>query len=162
MIEYLLDKGCDAATMKKISNSLADDAKILRSASTYLRDIKLPDMSKAFVLSHALEERVIEKTDLSLLALQTSLHDEGLAVIRAGLLSKDAQQFAHACELLSMLDHESSATLLTLFDETPKSNNDTQLIDKVEDLIQLIQGMADPWLNECVNYFSKSIAEKHV
>ncbi len=164
MLEYLMDAGTDASTMLSISLSLASDARKLKLASLYLKDSKLKDSPEVTLLIHALEERVLDTTDLSLFAIQASNHEQDIAVIRAGLSSHDNRQFSNACELLTMLNNrELTELLLPLFEESASINkirHDIIPFDNINTLITWIQDQSDPWLNECLNYFSATLNNK--
>ena len=164
MLEYLMNAGADAGTMLAISLSLANDARKLRQASIYLKNSGLQDSPEVTLLSHALEERVIDTTDLSLFAIQTSNHDGDIAVIRAGLNSNDSRQFSNACELLTMLNNrELTDLILPLFEEVytgKKNRHENMLFDNISTLITWIQNRSDPWLSECANHFSAILNNK--
>jgi hypothetical protein len=164
MLEYLMNAGADARTMSSISLSLADDARILKHASLYLKNSGVTDSPELALLNHALEERVVETTDLSLFAIQTSSHEEDIAVIRAGLKSSDSRQFANACELLTMLNNRQLAELLVpLFDDShanKKIRHENLPFDNIKTLITWIQNRSDPWLSECANYLSTTLNTK--
>lgn len=164
MLEYLMDAGTDFSTMSSISLSLASDARKLKQASLYLNDFALKDSPQVTLLMHALEERVLDTTDLSLFAIQTSNHEEDIAVIRAGLNSHDNRQFSNACELLSMLNNKALTKLLQpLFEDSvssKKTMHDNMPFDNINTLITWILDGPDPWLNECANYFSATLDNK--
>jgi hypothetical protein len=164
MLEYLMNAGADASTMLSISLSLADDARKLKHARLYLTNSGVTDSPEVTLLNHALEERVIETTDLSLFAIQASNHEDDIAVIRAGLNSNDKRQFANACELLTLLNNRQLAELIVpLFDEdhtAKKTRHENMPFDNINTLITWLQNRSDPWLNECANYLSTTLNTK--
>ncbi len=164
MLEYLMDAGADANTMQAISISLAQDARKLKLACLYLKEAGLEESREITLLMHVLEERVIDTTDLALFAIQTSDHEEDIAIIRAGLNSHDNRQFSNACELLSMITNKKLAVLLLpLFEESTsvkKTGHDNMPFDNINSLITWIHHQSDPWLIECTNYFSATLNSK--
>ena len=164
MLEYLMDIGANASTMHSISISIVRHATKLKLASIYLNDYNVGESREATLLIHALEERVTKITDLALYAIQTSSHEEDIAIIRAGLSSNDSRQFANAYELLTMINNkELRKLILPLFDEnmsTRKTQNDIIPFDSTSTLITWIEKRSDPWLNECVKYFSATLNNK--
>ncbi|MDQ1363914.1 MAG: hypothetical protein QG652_1776, partial [Pseudomonadota bacterium] len=159
MLEYLMDNGCDSGTLHAISLSLANDARSLKAASLSLTNHARPLTPAASLLRHALDERVLEITDLALFATQSSGQDEDMAVIRAGLRSQDKRQFAQACELLSMINNQPlSQLILPLFDDSPVPlKQEPPTFASLNALVDWIQQRADPWLNECALYFSATL-----
>ena len=164
MLEYLMNAGTNFSTMSSISLSLASDARKLKLASLYLKGSKLKNLPEVTLLIHALEERVIDTIDLSLFAIQASTHEQDIAVIRAGLSSHDNRQFSNACELLTMLNNKELAELLLpLFEESTsinKGRHENKPFDNINELSTWIQHRSDPWLNECLSFFSATLKNK--
>jgi hypothetical protein len=158
MLEYMMNAGADATTMSAISLSLAEDARNLKRASIYLKNSDIISFPEVVLLNHALTERIVETIDLALFAIQTSSHEDDIAVIRAALHSNDRRQFAYACELITMLNNRQLAEILVpLFDDSHmdrKSAHATVPFDNIHTLLTWIENRADPWLSECTNYLS--------
>ena len=165
MLEYLMSAGCDPRTMQSISISLARDAIELNSALKYLKECNIKDTTGVSLLLHALEERVMEMTDLSLFSIQSSDSDENVAVIRAGLSSSDKRQFSNACELLSMINNQALAELiLPIFDadySTNKFKHEHLQFDSLRSVIAWLDQRSDRWLKECTAYLSKTLDKNH-
>ena len=116
------------------------------------------------LLTLTIEERIIDIIDLSLYAIQASNHEEDIAVIRAGLNSKDKRQFSNAYELLTMLNNKKLAKIiLPLFDESmssDKTSNNNLPFTNINELAKWLQNRSDPWLKECANYYSATLDNK--
>ncbi len=159
MLEYLMEAGCDSRTMHAISLSFAHDALNIKYAVQYLKESHRNQEPAMILLTHALEERTAEISDLSLFAIQSSSHDEDITLIRAGLNSDDKRQFSNACELLTMINNQEIASLiLPLYEEcapVKKMRHERLQFDNLNTLIKWIKDRSDPWLTECATYLQK-------
>jgi HEAT repeat protein len=164
MLKYLMAAGTDASTMQSISLFLADEARKLKNACHFIKDMDRSNSQEMTLLTLTLKERIIDITDLSLYAIQASNHEEDIAVIRAGLNSKDKRQFSNAYELLTMLNNKKLAKLiLPLFDESMSSNktgNNNSPFKNINELTRWLQDRSDPWLKECASYYSATLDNK--
>jgi hypothetical protein len=109
-----------------------------------------------------LQERLHEFIDLALLASQSSEHDEDIALIRAGLQSRDRRHLSNAHELLSMISNEKlSATLLPLFEDRPGGGPRKQHhFENLDQVLAWIDERSDPWLNDCYGYLRESLVTR--
>jgi len=164
MLKYLMAAGTGASIMQEISLFLADEARKLKNACLYIKDMDRSNSREMTLLTLTLEERIIDIIDLSLYAIQASNHEEDIAVIRAGLNSKDKRQFSNAYELLTMLNNKKLAKLiLPLFDESmssDKTSNNDLPFKNINEMARWLQDRSDPWLKECANYYSATLDNK--
>jgi len=155
MIRFLIESGASPDVMLRISCCKAEDARLMWETRANLRRYGLAGNGMAELLSQVLEERLFQYADLALLALQSSEQDEGIAVIRAGIKSREPRQFAGACELLSHIAPPQIAlTILPALEDADGGQTVASGVgfDSVDSLYRWGQSLSDPWLRECVTY----------
>lgn len=159
MLEYLIQIGTDSLTMGRISLALAREADLMSEARDMLLAGSDEQFSGRYLLDNTLQERIDEFIDLSLLANQSSDHDEEISLIRAGLLSRDRRHLANARELLSMISNKQlSSLLLPLFEERPDGKGrKTRHFRDVDHVLAWIDERSDPWLNDCFGYVREAL-----
>ncbi|GMT40839.1 MAG: hypothetical protein IEMM0001_1574 [bacterium] len=163
MIEYLIEYGTSAEVLQSISVAMAENALQMHNAIKLLDEEEGHFTPGIILLRHAIEERMHELIDLSLLALQSSTHDSDIEVIRAGLKSRDRRHFSNACELLSMISHGRLISLLMhIFEGTGDSHPGTaeDVFTSIDDILKWIADGTDPWLNECAAYLNTTLSSK--
>ena len=104
------------------------------------------------LLSLVLGERQIQLIDLALQAL-TSLCAEGqIAVIRAGLISKQNQLIAKACEILNNIENQPATDIIEpqLQNKTVEGHNNVKLLN-TEDVLLWAGHLPDYWVSHVAN-----------
>jgi HEAT repeat protein len=116
--------------------------------------VQTRDSSASALLEIALEERLKQVIDLSLMAIERLEDPAAVATVRAGLQSPDRRHFADACQAMSNLGCKAlAAQLVALLDkveedrERPKSGG-AAFLDTQEVLAWGSQH-PDSWLREC-------------
>ena len=163
VIEYLVEVGVAAETMDKVSLAIASNAMQTHAAAAQLENEGSHYTPGIMLLRHALEERTHELIDLSLMAIQSSSHDNEIEVIRAGLKSHDKRLIANACELLTMLSNRKlSSLLLHIFEGSGKSTSaaDDFVFSSLDEVLKWIASSTDPWLIECAKYLNPTLSSK--
>jgi len=163
MIDCLIEHGASAEVLQSISVVMAEDAVQMHDAFRLLEEEEGNITPGIMLLRHATEERTHELVDLSLLALQSSLYDSDIEVIRAGLKSRDRRHFSSACELLSMISHERlTSLLLPIFDGAGEGRPETakDVFTSIDDVLEWIADGTDPWLIECAAYLNPKLSSK--
>jgi hypothetical protein len=163
IINHLIDMGSSAEMMYSVAMAMARSAEQARDAAAVMAQEESHYTPGLLLLRHALEERMNELIDLSLLSIQASTHDSEIEVIRAGLKSRDKRHFANACELLSMIQHGGLSTLLLQLCDSDSGNravHGQRFFKSLDDVLEWIGKSTDPWLNECADYLNTTLTSK--
>jgi len=162
MLEYLIQIGTDSQTLGAISIALAREAGLMNEARNTLLASGEDLFSGRNLLDNTLQERIHEFIDLALLASQSSEHDEDMALIRAGLQSRDRRHLSNARELLSMISNESlSGILMPLFEEhSGKHASKQPYFRDVDHVLAWIDDRSDPWLNDVHTYLRETLTTR--
>jgi hypothetical protein len=161
IINHLIDMGSSAEMMYSVAMAMARSAEQARDAAAVMAQEESHYTPGLLLLRHALEERMNELIDLSLLSIQASTHDSEIEVIRAGLKSRDKRHFANACELLSMIQHGGLSTLLLqLCDSDNRAGHGQRFFKSLDEVLEWIGKSTDPWLNECADYLNTKLTSK--
>jgi HEAT repeat protein len=142
---------------ERIAEAKIRDATSIASALRVLQRehaVQTRDSSASALLEIALEERLKQVIDLSLMAIERLEDPAAVATVRAGLQSPDRRHFADACQAMSNLGCKAlAAQLVALLDkveedhERPKSGG-AAFLDTQEVLAWGSQH-PDSWLREC-------------
>ena len=116
------------------------------------------------VTSMALEERLYQTVDLALLALQPTMDSDVIAVIRAGINTRDSRFNASACEAMQCLKSKNFMHLLTGlvsrdYNVTVKSST-SRVFNGIADVYKWCLQQSDPWIHDCGAYAYREITEQ--
>ena len=150
LLEALISHGAEKANLKQIADIKSKYAAELLSALSVIE--KAGDVSMTMTRT-VLEERLTEMIDLVLLAIETTMQEGLIAVVRAGLISKDSATVASAHEALQSIEDKQLAVLLNdmvdrEYDKAAKHGYGRDFIN-TEDVLHWCIDCGDTWLHEC-------------
>ena len=118
--------------------------------------------SSTQITIYAVEERIQEYIDLTLLAMQALEHPDDIYIIREGLKSKDSRHIANANEVITHFKNKRiSETLSTLIDKSNYKVTTCMLGSKIKDVSHALIWCAnhnDPWISYCAKNHNTGIS----
>lgn len=155
LLETLIGHGLERGKLKQIVEQKLDYAARLLAALNAIKATKQDEETALLMVSTVLEERLSEMIDLILLAIELTVEPDIIAVVRAGLSSRDAAAVASAHEALRGIDDQRLAILLSDLIErkissTIISERGTDFINHHE-VLQWCIKHGDSWLRQCSN-----------
>ena len=146
----MINHGAEKERLKQIADRKSKYAGEILSALGVLEKAGEPStvMSKT-----VLEERLTEMIDLVLMAIAPTMEEGLIAVVRAGLSSKNAASIASAHEALQVIEDKQLAVLLSdmidrKHDSATKHGYGKDFLN-VKDALQWCVEYGDVWLREC-------------
>lgn len=152
LIKVLLTKNVSPSFFEEIAYRKSEEALELNEILKILSctNSSSPSMQ---VIFYAIEERIQEYIDLSLLAMQALEHPENIYIIREGLKSKNPRHIANANEIIIHLRNKKiTDTLSTLIDKSNYKITTSRLGSKIKDVSEALTWCAnhnDPWIRYC-------------
>ena len=152
LIKVLLKHNVDRDLFEEIAYRKAEEALELNQIFKILSCAdKLSSSAKITI--YALEERIQEYIDLSLLAMQALEHPEDINIIRDGLKSKDPRHIANAYEIISNFKNKRISEILSaLIDKSNYKITACSLGTKIKDASHALVWCVnhkDPWIRYC-------------
>ncbi len=152
LLEALINHGAEKASLKQIADKSSRYAGEILSALAVLE--KEEGISITMTRT-VLEERLTEMIDLVLMAIAPTMEKGLIAVIRAGLSSKDLTSVASAHEALQAIEDKQLAVLLSdmvgrKHDRATKQGYGKNILN-VKDVLHWCVEYGDAWLRECSN-----------
>jgi len=153
VLQEVIKKGLPVKKLKKIIDAKARYASDLLSVLHRLGDIKNDDAPSLYIMKQALGERLMQTLNLALMALEPVIDRDIIAVIRAGINSKDKRQQANAQEALQSIEGDTVINVLSGvidkdYSRTRKRGLGRSFADIGDALIWCKNGN-DNWLSEC-------------
>ncbi len=163
LLETLIGLGISHDDLEKIVRVKSFYAAELFSAVTVMKQKPL-DKPLFRVTSMALEERLYATVDIALLALQPTMDANVIAVIRAGINSKETRFNASACEAMQCLKSKNFVQLLAHlvgrdFSLTVKPGFGRPFV-AVEDVYKWCLQQSDPWIHYCGAHAYRELSER--
>ena len=152
LLEALIGHGVERGRLKQITDKkLEYTVELLRALSVMEEGGK----ASMEMIRTVLEERLTEMIDLVLLSMGPMMEGASIAVIRAGLRSKDSSSVASAHEALQAIEDQQLAVLLSdmidrRYDKAAKHGCGKHFFNS-DDVLQWGIKFGDAWLRECSN-----------
>lgn len=161
LLEALIDHGEGKANLKQIADKKAQYATELLCALSVIG--KSADDATTMTRT-VIEERLTEMIDLVLLAIEPTMQAGSIAVIRAGLSSKDSASVASAHEALQAIEDKQLAVLLSdmvdrKYNTAARHGYGKEFLT-AKDALQWCVDYGDAWLRECSNRDLMNISEQ--
>ena len=150
LLEALISHGVERVRLKQITDRKSEyTVELLRALSMMEEDSNAAMKMTRMVL----EERLTEMIDLVLLSIEPTMEGASIAVIRAGLRSKDPSSVASAHEALQSIEDQQLAVLLSdiidrRYDKAAKHGCGKHFLNS-DDALQWCIKFGDTWLREC-------------
>lgn len=167
-VPLLLERQAKGMVWKRIALSKAQDAHEIAYAARVLKSAKPGTLNEPAALKlvrHVLHERIEQSIDLALTAMEQFEDPLTIAVVRAGLESKDDLHYANACEVLRYITDKKLMALLSGILDDAYENPKSILMEKVEllgieDALNWCAQRTDPWLSECATHALRALTLK--
>lgn len=150
LLQSLIERGVERSCLQQVVDKKAVYATELLAA---INAFDSGDEVAMEMMCTVLEERLTEMIDLILLAVEPMVAEGSIAVIRAGLSSKDASSVADAHEALQYIEDRELAVLLSdmidrRYDRTARRGYRKDFSGKM-DVLQWCVNSGDAWMQEC-------------
>lgn len=150
LLAALIKHGIERSYLKQLVDKKTKYATELLSALSVFSE---KDDVRLKMIRTVLEERLTEMIDLILLAIEPTMEAGIIAVIRAGLSSKNVNSVASAYEALQGIEDQRLAALLSdLIDrnhDKATKRGQGKCFSTVHEVLQWCIGLGDVWLREC-------------
>lgn len=161
LLEALIAHGIEREKLQQIVDKKTEYAAQLLRALSVLEEV---DNTAMEMTRTVIGERLTEMIDLVLLAIETGMEKDSIAVVRAGLCSKDPGLVASAHEVLNGIEDKRLAVLLSNLIER-KQNKSTKHGDgkyffNNNDVLQWCIKFGDAWLRECSRSALSTLSKK--
>jgi hypothetical protein len=158
LLEALIAHGAEKNVLRQIADKKTGYAAELLSA------LKVIDDGSNRMICIVLEERLKEMIDLVLVAIEPVMDQSAVAVIRAGLNSKDAATAASAHEALHGIEDKKLAVLLSglidrQYDKALQQGYGKDF-SNANEVLQWCVDNGDTWLRRCGESSLTSLSEK--
>ncbi|MDH5710573.1 MAG: MFS transporter [Gammaproteobacteria bacterium] len=153
LLQSLIELGIERACLQQVVDKKAVYATELLAA---INAFDSGGEVAMVMMRTVLEERLTEMIDLILLAAEPMVAEGSIAVIRAGLSSKDASSVADAHEALQSIDDKELAVLLSdmidrRYDRAARRGYRKDFADR-KAVLQWCVDSGDAWMQECGHY----------
>jgi len=150
--------GAQVPTLREIADAKISDAVELADTCRKLRATG-PYNKAGRLLAMVLDERRAQVIDLALSTVERIEDPQTIRIIRAALQSGDTRSMSSAVEALRNIHDQRLATELGSLLERYERDDRTQppSAQQLTSLIDWCQRRPDPWLRQCVQYFSDSL-----